>query len=185
MEMIRRQILLLVSLAVLAVHVCSKNGVAAQGPVSQAIRDACENIVRKDFCISILSSDPRSRDRKYPGQLAHVSILLSNEKGKESLNHISDLEKQTTDPYLKKVLNYCHDRYDLGPVGHTATAIEHFNNGDHDLAAQSLSDCVAKVDECDQVFRSPPYPPFVLGETDEIMNNYCYVALELVNSLGN
>ncbi|KAG9442995.1 hypothetical protein H6P81_018849 [Aristolochia fimbriata] len=185
MEMARRQILLLVSLAVIAVQVCSKNGVAAQRPVSQAIQDACQNTLRPDVCISILSSDPRSRDRKYPGQLAYLSILLSNEKGKESLNHISDLEKQTTDPYLKKVLNYCYDRYDLGAVGATAKALGHFNDGEAGRAALSLSDCTAKVDECDQVFRSPPYPPSVLAETDEIMLKYCYVALELVNSLGN
>ncbi|KAG9442991.1 hypothetical protein H6P81_018845 [Aristolochia fimbriata] len=185
MEMTRRQILLLVSLAALAVQVGTKNGVAAQGSVSQAIRDACQNTLRPDVCIFILSSDPRSRDRKYPGQLAYLATLLSNEKGKESLNHISDLQKQTTDPYLKKVLNYCHDRYELGPVGHTSTALEHLNDGDHNLAAQSLSDCVAKVDECDHIFRIPPYPPSVLAETDEVMNKYCYVALELVNSLGN
>ncbi|KAG9441407.1 hypothetical protein H6P81_017261 [Aristolochia fimbriata] len=185
MEIIRRLLALLVisSVAILAIHVSST--VAAQSRVvSQVIRDTCQQATHPDFCVSVLSSDDRSLGRKYPGQLTYLAIVISYEKAKEGRNHVADEEKKTTDPLVKKILNYCLDRYDIGAVDGTESAIKEFDNGNKRLAAIDLSAVFGPLDECIGAFNRPPYPANPIGATNELVTKYCYLALELLHSVG-
>ncbi|KAG9442987.1 hypothetical protein H6P81_018841 [Aristolochia fimbriata] len=180
-----RRVLVVVSLAALAVvvmHSKSVNVVAAEDPDLQVIRDLCGRARNPDFCFSMLSSDKRSRGMNF-GELIRLAIVVSNEKGKEAKNHILDLQKQTTDPLVKRILNYCGKQYDVGVVHDTDNALVNYNKGEYRLAAISIGACVATVDECASAFMSPPNPPYVMRETNEFVEKNCLVALQLVNSI--
>ncbi|KAG9442989.1 hypothetical protein H6P81_018843 [Aristolochia fimbriata] len=173
-----------VSLAALAVVlICSKNIVAAEDPEFGVIRDLCERTTNQDFCFSMLSSDKRSRGMNF-GELIRLSIVVSNEKGKEGKNHILELQKQTTDPLLKKILDHCSGQYDIGVLDDTQDALNEYNQGDYRLAAISVGSCVNGIETCEDAFRSPPYPTNILRETNEYVKKHCFVSVQLVDSIS-
>ncbi|KAG9441393.1 hypothetical protein H6P81_017247 [Aristolochia fimbriata] len=183
MEIIRRRlvVLLVISLvAMLAVHVTP---VAARVPqVPKMIQETCDQSMHPDFCVSVLFSDPRTREEDSLSKLTYFTVVITNEKAKQGMSFVSEVEKNTTDPLGKKLLNYCVDRYEVGPVGGTENAMEDFGEdvGDKTLVANDVSSCLGPLDECNMAFNRPPYPANKIRETNDLVAKYCFLALDLI-----
>ncbi|KAG9442999.1 hypothetical protein H6P81_018853 [Aristolochia fimbriata] len=178
-KLLRMPVMYLAALGALVLMISSENNVVAEVPELQVIRDLCNRTESPDFCFSILSSDPNYLGSDFD-ELRSIFLTLSLGKAEEGVRFISALQKKTTDPMLKEILNYCSIRYEREVVVHTNRAgllyLERVTG-----ALKLLSWCIDAVEECGNAFKCPPYPAYVMRETNELMKKYCRVAGQLIS----
>ncbi|KAG9442998.1 hypothetical protein H6P81_018852 [Aristolochia fimbriata] len=189
-KLLRMPVIYLAALGALVLMICSENNVVAEVPELQVIRDLCNRTESPDFCFSILSSDPDSRGSDF-NELRFNFLRLSREKAERGVRFISALQKKTTDPLLKEILNYCSHRYERQVVRDTRTALDRYIDPDIPATLEALSWCIDAVEECEKAFKSPPYPAcekafksstypsYIMRETNELMKKYCRVARQM------
>ncbi|KAG9458317.1 hypothetical protein H6P81_002825 [Aristolochia fimbriata] len=152
----------------------------AENPDLKVIRAACETTAIPEFCFEMLSGDPNNRGKDLHG-LAAVAVNLANVRGISIRIYIANLQKKTTDPVLKHILDGCFGDYDTGVIYDTREAIDEFGKTDYRGSVLSMSGAASAVNQCNDSFAtgSQENP---LKDYNIYMINYLTVGVGLVNN---
>ena len=113
--------------------------------------------------------------------LAHSALELALAKANQTLVHVGELFKNTTDPVLYRYYGTCIDEYQGTVTRHLPGAISALESNNYETSKQEAGSAATSADTCEQQFVPEKSPMF---DENAVVHGLSVVASNIVELLG-
>ncbi|XP_010243259.1 PREDICTED: cell wall / vacuolar inhibitor of fructosidase 2-like [Nelumbo nucifera] len=156
----RRVVGLLVVYSLAAAAVCFAFGRADEENGNEAeslIQTTCNQLDYRDYCISLLESDPHSELKSDLNGFARIIMEVGLSNATNDYDYIGELVKNTTDNATLSFLHTCSSLYEKTIAGYNSS----FNmlsdiKGNYVQLYQTLDSSIQNAQDCEDAFAPQP-----------------------------
>ncbi|ESW26396.1 hypothetical protein PHAVU_003G116500 [Phaseolus vulgaris] len=145
------------------------------------LEQICHQSPNYHLCVMTLRSSIHHRSREDMAGFARLTLEIVNSNSSTTLEHIHKSYGETTNPKVKKALEYCLVSYNTIVDVHLREALDAMKESNYKIAQQKIYVIIIEVESCNNKFKNLVISP--LRNTNRYVQNLCSITISIINNL--